>query len=133
MPFDGKSRLRFDDDHDPDAVKRAFRDSAGETIAALDHLAGTVEAHKQNALINVRLAKAICERVEAVAATWEDLNPGARFWLGGAIHYFVMSQDDESDHTSPIGFEDDAEVLNACLRLAELPELCLNIQDYDHV
>jgi hypothetical protein len=39
MPFDGKSRLRFDDDHDPDAVKRAFRDSAGETIAALDHLA----------------------------------------------------------------------------------------------
>ena len=100
--------------------------------SALNHLAGTVEAHRQNALINIGLAKAICERVETVAGKWEDLTPIARFWLGGAIHYFVMSQDDESDHTSPIGFEDDAVVLNACLRLADLPVLCLTIQDYDH-
>jgi hypothetical protein len=37
MPFDGESDVRSA--HDPDAVKRAFRESAGETIAALDHLA----------------------------------------------------------------------------------------------
>jgi hypothetical protein len=37
MPFDGKSSVRLD--QDPDAVKRAFKESAGETIAALDHLA----------------------------------------------------------------------------------------------
>ena len=43
-----------------------------------------------------------------------------------------MSEDDESDHLSPIGFEDDAEVLNACLRFANLPELCLKTEDYDH-
>jgi hypothetical protein len=37
MPFDGKSSVRFD--HDADVVKRAFRESAHETIAGLDHLA----------------------------------------------------------------------------------------------
>ncbi len=101
--------------------------------SALDHLAATVEAHRQNALINVRLARAICDRFETISGRWEELTPIARFWLGGAVHYFVMSQDEESDHASPLGFEDDAEVLNACLRLADLPVLCLNIQDYDHV
>ncbi len=45
MPFDGKSRVRFD--HDPDAVKRAFRESAGETIAALDHLAELFDGGKR--------------------------------------------------------------------------------------
>ena len=45
MPFDGKSGVRFD--HDPDAVKRAFRESAGETIAALDHLAELFDGGKR--------------------------------------------------------------------------------------
>ena len=115
--------------HLSDCTARASGSSVEQLReSALDHLAGTIEAHRQNALINVRLAKAICERVETVVAAWDDLTPNARFWLGGAIRYFVMSQDDESDHTSPIGFEDDAEVLNACLRLAGLPDLCLNIR-----
>lgn len=41
--------------------------------------------------------------------------------------------DDEPDFTSPIGFEDDTEVLNACLRLAQLGALCLHPEDYDDV
>jgi hypothetical protein len=45
MPFDGKSRVRFD--HDPDAVKRALRESAGDTIAALDHLAALFDGGRR--------------------------------------------------------------------------------------
>ncbi len=37
MPFDGKSSVSFD--RDSDVVRRALRESARETIAALDHLA----------------------------------------------------------------------------------------------
>ncbi len=37
MPFDGRSRIGFD--QSSDTVRQALRDSAGETIAALDHLA----------------------------------------------------------------------------------------------
>lgn len=56
--------------------------------------------------------------------------PG-RAWLAGAILYFAQSNDGEPDLTSPIGFEDDTEVLNACLRFAHLEALCLNPEDYD--
>jgi hypothetical protein len=45
VPFDGKSGVRFD--HDPDAVNRAFRESARETIAALDHLAALFDGGKR--------------------------------------------------------------------------------------
>ncbi len=45
MPFDGKSSARFD--HDSDAVKRAFKESAGETIAALDQLAALFDGGKR--------------------------------------------------------------------------------------
>jgi hypothetical protein len=47
--------------------------------------------------------------------------------------YYANADDAEADLTSPIGFEDDVEVLNACLRFARLDELCLNPEDYDDV
>jgi hypothetical protein len=48
MQFDGRSKVRFD--HDPDARARAlqtFRGSAGETIAALDHLAALFDGGRR--------------------------------------------------------------------------------------
>jgi hypothetical protein len=50
MPFDGKSKVRFDHDHDPDARAQAFqtsRGSARETIAALDHLAALFDGGRR--------------------------------------------------------------------------------------
>jgi hypothetical protein len=101
-------------------------------VSARNHVAATENASRRNPLINLRLARAICDRIEKVMTMWASPSPEARFWLGGAINYFTISEDDESDHLSPIGFEDDAEVLNACLRFANLPELCLKVEDYDH-
>jgi hypothetical protein len=45
MPFDGRSKVSVD--HDPDAVARALRESAGETIAALDHLAALFDGGRR--------------------------------------------------------------------------------------
>jgi hypothetical protein len=45
MPFDGKSKVRVD--HDPDAVAQALRESAHETVAALDQLAALFEGGKR--------------------------------------------------------------------------------------
>jgi hypothetical protein len=39
----------------------------------------------------------------------------ARALLRGAVHYFVMRDDGEDDLRSPIGFDDDARVVNAVL------------------
>lgn len=95
------------------------------------HAKDAEAAHVRNRLVNVRLASAISNTVDEVAKRWEDLPTVARSWLAAAFLYFADCDDDEPDFTSPIGFEDDAEILNACLRFAKLDELCLNVEDYD--
>jgi uncharacterized membrane protein YkvA (DUF1232 family) len=97
------------------------------------HLDRARVAHSHNHLVNVRLATAICEIFAEVVNRWESLAPHAWTWLAGAFLYFAKRDDDEPDFRSPIGFEDDAEVLNACLRLAHLDELSLRPEDYDDV
>ncbi len=98
---------------------------------ARQHLDQTQAAHVTNRMINARLASAIVEVIERVVGDWDSLPPNAQNWLAGAMHYFSKSNDDEPDFDSPIGFEDDTEVLNACLRFAKLDDLCLNVEDYD--
>jgi len=95
------------------------------------HLDRTHAAHDRNRLVNVRLAEAIAATIEPVTDRWDSLPANARNWLAGAIVYFSSCNDDEPDFRSPVGFEDDTEVLNACLRLAGLMELCLKPEDYD--
>ena len=51
----------------------------------------------------------------AAGAHWDRLPQHARPWLKGAMAYFAAADDDVPDFGSPIGFEDDCEVLNACL------------------
>ena len=100
---------------------------------AQQHLEQPRIAHAKNRMINARLATAIVEVIKRVVRDWDSLPPNARTWLAGAMHYFSKSNDDEPDLSSPIGFEDDTEVLNACLRLARLDGLCLRPEDYDDV
>lgn len=64
-------------------------------------------------------------------AHWSYCSINARAWLSAAMLYFVSANDAEPDFSSPIGFEDDAEVLNACLKLAHLDELLVRPEDYD--
>ena len=97
------------------------------------HLEATAGAADANRLINVRLAKAIGGVIEQVVGQWTSLPDNARYWLAGAMLYFSSGNDDEPDFSSPIGFEDDTEVLNACLRFANLNQLCLKVENYDDV
>jgi uncharacterized membrane protein YkvA (DUF1232 family) len=101
--------------------------------AAMQHLQNTAQACQRNPLINIRLAQALYDTIEQLATIWPTVRPEARPWLAAAILYFVKSDDEEPDFASPIGFEDDTEVLNACLRLAHLDRLCLHPEDYDDV
>lgn len=108
--------------------------SAAQLQQAADrHLSEVHLAYQSNRLVNVRMATAIRDTIEKVTSQWDELPPGALVWLAGAVLYFANSDDDEADLTSPIGFEDDVEVLNACLRFARLEELCLISEDYDDV
>ena len=100
---------------------------------ACQHLENAISASDTNCLINVRLAKAILDVIQMVVNQWDQLSGAHRYWLAGAMAYFSSGSDDEPDFSSPIGFEDDTEVLNACLRFANLSHLCLKVENYDDV
>ena len=100
--------------------------------AAEHHLERTRAAHAANRLINVRLASAIVGVLEELVGTWGSMESNQAWWLRGAMDYFATSNDDEPDFQSPLGFEDDAEILNACLKFIGRNDLCLNAEDYDN-
>jgi uncharacterized membrane protein YkvA (DUF1232 family) len=97
------------------------------------HLEEIRVAYAQNHMINLRLATAICETIAKAAARWEVIPENNRSWLLGAFIYFVTRDDEEPNFGSPIGFEDDTEVLNACLRFAQMDDLCVDVEEYDDV
>jgi len=99
--------------------------------SARNHLAEIRTTSAENPFINVRLAEAICDRLHLVVIHWDRVPPNARPWLKGAIAYFEANDDEISDDASPIGFEDDCEVMNACLILAGRADLILDPEDFD--
>jgi uncharacterized membrane protein YkvA (DUF1232 family) len=90
-------------------------------------------AYKKNVFINLKLAEAIFLNMQSVVERWDNLPPHCYPWLRGMMKYFTLPSDIESDFTSPIGFDDDVEIMNACLCHAGLEELCLNPEDFDDV
>lgn len=113
-----------------DAANLSVDNLRGEVAA---HLGRAEAAYQRSRIVNLRLASAIANAIETVLNGWNSLESNERAWLAGAIFYFAKCDDDEPDFDSPIGFEDDAEILNACLRFAGLDDLCVNAEDYDDV
>jgi uncharacterized membrane protein YkvA (DUF1232 family) len=90
-------------------------------------------AHVDNIYINLNLAEALFNTFSTAIESWDDLPHHSRPWIKGMIQYFCLSSDLESDFDSPIGFDDDVEIMNACLRLAGREDLCINPEDFDDV
>jgi uncharacterized membrane protein YkvA (DUF1232 family) len=91
------------------------------------------QAHVDNLYVNLNLAEAIFNNFCTAIEAWDDLPNHSRPWIKGMIRYFCLSSDLESDFDSPIGFDDDVEIMNACLRLAGREDLCINPEDFDDV
>lgn len=89
------------------------------------------EIAKTNGLLNLKLAQKINDTFLEVEKRWSELALDSQYWLKGAIAYYFLTQDEEDDISSPIGFEDDVDVLNSCLRLAELNQFIIRIEDFD--
>lgn len=98
---------------------------------ATGHLDKVRHAHARNAFVNRWLAETMVDVFRTVVAQWDGLPDPAKPWLKGMIRYFALSTDLESDMTSPIGFDDDVAIMNACLGLAGLGDLCLDPEDFD--
>jgi len=59
----------------------------------------------------IRLHILLTEALES----WDDLDDDQRAVLADTVRYLVRTDDEEDDLRSPIGFEDDAEVIEAAL------------------
>ena len=125
----GESVLRQLADH----ANRTTQNHPEDLLAQVrDHLANIrAAAAADNPFINIRLAEGIADRFHAVALRWDRIPGHAEPWMKAAMAYFVATADEVPDFESPIGFEDDCEVLNACLRFAERDDLCLDPADFD--
>ena len=107
----------------------------GKSIAELTsdidkHVSLATAAKAEYQMLNLSLATLIGERLKSALGYWDTFNESQQFWILGAIAYFVDSDDEEDDFRSPIGFEDDAEVFNACIRFAGHDDLVIDKEDF---
>ena len=91
--------------------------------ACAQHINYAVEKHKENSLIDVDTAEKLAISFKALKNHWSDISDQAQEYLKAAMYYFAISEDNEPDFESENGFDDDVQVLNACLIYAGLNEI----------
>lgn len=92
-------------------------DTAAVLGARIDaHLASVDRALANNEFVDRHLAEVIAHRLRTVLDAWDALDADDRRILHTAIAYYALRDDAEDDMTSVLGFEDDARVVNVCLR-----------------
>lgn len=96
---------------------------------AREHVSRTRAAYEVNPLLDLGLAEALLRAIEALFGQWQSVPSFARGWCKGMVLYFASCNKDEDDHESPIGFDDDAEVINSCLRMAGRDDLCVDPEE----
>ncbi len=110
----------------------AQKQSLGALIESSNQYASKIsELSKSNAMINLKLVKVIQSTIQKLEKGWPNFDADQKRWLSAAINYFIDKEDDSPDLDSFIGFEDDAEVLNACLEFAGREDWEIKIEDYD--
>ncbi|MGG6432742.1 hypothetical protein ACPF7I_01860 [Anoxybacillus sp. D401a] len=82
----------------------------------------------QNEFINLPLAKKIASVCLLLLDVYDQYNEEEKKFINATINYFLHSHDDEEDLYSPLGFDDDAEILNECLRLLKKEDLTIEIE-----
>jgi cytochrome P450 len=81
-----------------------------------DHLAQVRAAAEDNEFVDLHLAELLHSRLDAALTGWPGYDDEQRAALIGAVDYLVQTDDEENDLRSPIGFDDDAEVVEAALK-----------------
>lgn len=90
-------------------------------------MAVTERAAERLPSVNVELARGIYACIAKVLDEWDSLHRSGRYWVGGAVLYFAVSNDEAPDFESRAGFEDDARVLRSCLELAGREDLAADL------
>jgi hypothetical protein len=117
----------------PRAARRSFARLYPQAPATLEHLrnrlsrqtADVDSAAAGRSGVDVALSEAITERLERLLGEWDQLDEEQRAVVHAAVEYYVLDDDGEADLDSELGFEDDAAVVNACVRWLGRAELVI--------
>jgi hypothetical protein len=120
----------------PASARAAFERVYPDVPGSQEELRARIEAHvaladqatRTDAFVDQHLAHVIADRLGTVLGAWPTLSVGARRVLHAAIAYFALREDAEDDMSSVLGFEDDAQVTNACLRALKRPDLEIDME-----
>jgi uncharacterized membrane protein YkvA (DUF1232 family) len=107
----------------------------GEVYTNPNLLKNSIEKYMQrieeettsNEFINVTLANKIKDVCMILIKDYEKVDNEKKKYIVATINYFITAYDDEEDLFSPLGFDDDAEVLNECLILIDKKELIVEL------
>lgn len=79
------------------------------------HLRVVRAAAQENEFVDLPLAEQLHARLGEVVERWVDYDAEQRKIIAEAVGYLVRTDDDENDLRSPVGFDDDAEVVEEAL------------------
>ena len=79
--------------------------------------------------VNPRLGPVTTSRIKSAVQRWGEVGEEARPYIKGALGYYIADDDAAGDLESAAGFDDDLEVVNACLRFAGLDDLVVSPTD----
>ena len=109
------------------ATETPVADFPGLTERTERHLAAVEELAGEDGGVDVDVARRIADALASVLADVparpDAYSSEARALLRGAVEYFILDKDDDTDSEPGIGFDDDARVLNAVLRAIGRPDL----------
>ena len=92
------------------------------------HIERTRLAVSRNEFIDLDLATRVASALKAVLASYDDIaSDQARALIVGATFFFLKTNDVHPDLESPLGFDDDARVLNAVLHDIGREDLILRL------
>ncbi|MFJ7364037.1 hypothetical protein ACIQWQ_07885 [Peribacillus frigoritolerans] len=82
-----------------------------------NHINKIMEETSHNEFINVKLAKKIKDICLILIDGYDKGTTDEQKYINAAVNYFIATDDEEKDLFSPLGFDDDVEILNECLKL----------------
>ncbi|MCH2207879.1 MAG: hypothetical protein MK132_18655 [Lentisphaerales bacterium] len=92
------------------------------------HANYALEKFKENLIIDFETAEKLATAFKGIEENWQQLSEEAKDYLKASMYYFAICEDDQPDFSSSTGFDDDIEVINACLTFAGLEELTIDLK-----
>src|SRR5689334_6296109 len=80
------------------------------------HLDAVRSASAENEFVDLVQAELLHVKLGEALDDWGSYDEGQRSALREAVEYLIRTNDEEDDLRSPIGFDDDTEVVEAALR-----------------